>query len=164
MKNVFRILLALALGAFGVWLWLALFPSPEKIITKRFGELAKAASIHAGEGYLPRLAGVQRVGGYFAASVVINIDIPGHQEHSTLSRDDLMQMVMAAQVTGGLTVKFSDLIVSVSADKENAQAEMTVEARPPGDPDPVVQQMKFTLQKTDGKWLITRVQTVRTFS
>ena len=81
-----------------------------------------------------------------------------------MSRDDIVQAVLAAHAAGGLTVKFPDINVMVSADKETAQADITVEAQVPGEQDMMVQEMKFTLRKTDGKWLITRVQTVRMFS
>jgi hypothetical protein len=63
-----------------------------------------------------------------------------------------------------LTVRFPDINVTVSADHESAQVDITVEARVPGEQDTMVQAIRFTLRKIDGKWLITRAQTVRTFS
>jgi hypothetical protein len=41
---------------------------------------------------------------------------------------------------------------------------VTVEARVPGERDMMAQAMRFSLHKIDGKWLITRVQTVRSLS
>jgi lipoprotein-anchoring transpeptidase ErfK/SrfK len=164
LKNVLRFVLALAVAALGVWLWLVLFPSPEKVIARQFEKLAHAASVQPGEGALPRLAGAQKVGGFFSTNVEINIDLPGRQQHATMSRDDIVQAVLAAHWEGGLTVKFPDINVMVGADEETAQADVTVEARAPGEQDMMVQEMKFTLQKIGGKWLITRVQTVRTLS
>jgi len=147
-----------------VWLWLWLFPSPEKVIARQFEKLAHAISVQPGEGYLPRMIGAQTAGGFLSSNVEINIDRRGQQQRTTMSRDDIVQAVMAMHVSGGLTVKFQDISVTVGADKETAQADATVEARAPGEQDMMVQQMKFTLRKIDGKWLITRVQTVRTFS
>jgi hypothetical protein len=63
-----------------------------------------------------------------------------------------------------LKVKFPDINVTVAPDKQSAVADLTVEANISGERDPMVQEMKFTLQKIDGKWLITRVETVRTIS
>jgi hypothetical protein len=163
LKNVLRFVLALAVGAFGVWLWLVLFPSPEKVIARQFEKLAHAASVRPGEGSLPRLAGAQTVGGFFSTNVEMNIDLPGRRQQITMSRDDIVQAVMLA-MSGGLTVKFPDINVTVDADQETAQADITVEARAPGEQDMMVQEMKVTLRKIDGRWLITRVQTVRTFS
>jgi hypothetical protein len=164
LKNVLRFVLALAAAALGVWLWLVLFPSPEKIIAGQFEKLARAASVQPGEGYLPRMARAQKVGDFFSTNVEINIDLPGRQQNAAMSRDDIVQAVMAAQTAGGLTVKFPDINVTVGADKETAEADVTVEARVPGEQDMMVQEMKFTLRRIDGKWLITRVQTVRTLS
>jgi hypothetical protein len=52
MKIVFRLVLAVALLAFGVWLWFVLFPSPEKVIRKRLTGLAHTASFSSNEGNL----------------------------------------------------------------------------------------------------------------
>jgi hypothetical protein len=164
LKNVARFVLALAVAALGVWLWLVLFPSPEKVIAGQFEKLARAASVHPGEGSLSRLLGAQKVGNFFSTNVEINIDVPNRQQNAMMSRDDIVQAVMAAQSSGGLTMKFPDINVMVGADKETAQADVTVEARVPGEQDMMVQEMKFTLRKIGGKWLITRVQTVRTLS
>jgi hypothetical protein len=164
LKNVVRFVLALAVAALGVWLWLVLFPSPEKVIAGQFEKLARAASVRPGEGSLPRLIGAQKVGGFFSTNVEIDIDMPARQQQGAMSRDDIVQAVLAAHLADGLTVKFPDINVTVGADKETAQADLTVEAQVPGEQDMMVQEMKFTLRKIDGKWLITRVQTVRTLS
>jgi hypothetical protein len=164
LKNVFRLVAALAAGACGVWLWLVLFPSPEKVIARQFEKLSQAASVRPGEGYLPRMMDAQKLGGFFTTNVEINIDVPGRRQQTTMSRDDIVQAVMAAHLAGGLTVKFSDINVTVGADKQTAQAGITVEARVPGEQEMMVQEMKITLRKIGGKWLITKVQTVRTFS
>jgi hypothetical protein len=52
----------------------------------------------------------------------------------------------------------------VGPDKQSAVADLTVEAKVSGERDPIVWEMKFTLRKTDGQWLITRVETVRTLN
>jgi hypothetical protein len=164
LKNVVRVLGALGVIALGIWLWLTLFPSPEKVIKRRFQKLASAATVRAGEGALPRLAGAQSVAGFFATNVEINIDIPGHPQRATLTRDDISQALMAAQFPNGLKVRFPDVFASVGADGLNAQADVTAEATAPGDQTYMLQEMKITLQKIDGAWLITKVQTVRTFN
>ena len=164
MKTFFRLILALAVSALAVWLWLVLFPSPEKVIAGQVETLARAAAVQSGEGYLPRLAGAEKVGSFFSTNVQIDVDLPGRQQHATMSRDEIVQAVLAAHSAGGLKVKFPDINITVGAGQATAQADVTVEARVPGEQDMLVQAMKFTLQKIDGKWLITRVQTVRTLS
>lgn len=164
MRNVWNYVLGVAVVALGIWLWLFFFPSPEKVITRQFEKMAHAISVRPGEGYLPRMAGAQTVGDFFSTNVELNIDVPHYRQHSTLSRDDIVQGIMAANLSSGLTVKFADINVSVSADKANAQAEMTVEAKVPGEQDQTFQEMKFTLRKINGKWLIVKAQTVRPLS
>ena len=61
-------------------------------------------------------------------------------------------------------MKFPDIKVTVAPDQQTAVADLTVAVDISGEHDSVVQEMKFTLQKTGGEWLITRVETVRTFS
>ena len=64
MKIVFRLVLAAALVALGVWLWTVLFPSPEKVIRKRLTELARTVSFSPNEGNLVRLAGAQNLAAF----------------------------------------------------------------------------------------------------
>jgi hypothetical protein len=165
MKIVFRLVLAAALVALGVWLWFVLFPSPEKVIRKRLMGLAHTASFSSNEGNLARLAAAQNLAGFFATNVEININVPGRIQHNFLGRDEIKEAVLGARSTlGGLKVQFPDINITVVPDKQSAVADLTVEARVSGEQDLIVQEMKFTLQKTDGEWLVTRVETVRTLS
>ena len=165
MKIVFRLVMLAALVALGVWLWLVLFPSPEKVIHKRLVALADTVSFSSSQGNLSRLAGAPNLGDFFSADVEVNIDVPGHVQERLMSRQEIVQAAMAARSTvGGLKVKFPDINITVAPDKQSAVADLTVEARVSGQPDLIVQEMKFTLRKTDGKWLVTRVETVRTLS
>ena len=164
MKIVFRIVLLAALAALGVWLWTFLFPSPEKVIRKRLTELARTVSSSANESDLARLAAARSVAGFFAATVELNVDLPELGQR-TLDREELTQLaLMARSRAGGVHVKFPDITITVAPDKQSAVADLTVEANISGEHDSVVREMKFTLRKTDGQWLITRVETVRTLT
>jgi hypothetical protein len=164
MKIIFRLVLAAALLAFGIWMWTVLFPSPEKAIRKRLVELARTASFSSNEGNLMRLAGAQSLGFFFSTNIEVNIDVPGHR-HDFVGRGEIIQAALAARsAVAGLMVKFPDINITVAPDKQSAVADLTVEARVSGQQDLIVQEMKFTLQKTDGKWLVTRIETVRTLS
>ncbi len=165
MKIVFRLVLAAALVALGVWLWFVLFPSPEKVIRKRLTGLARTASFSSNEGNLARLTAAQNLAGFFATNVEININVPGRIQHNFLGRDEIKEAVLGARSTlGGLKVQFPDINITVTPDKQSAVADLTVEARVSGEQDLIVQEMKFTLQKIDGEWLVTHVETVRTLS
>ena len=164
MKIVFRIVLLAALAALGIWLWTVLFPRPEKVIRRRLTELARTVSTSANESDLARLAAARGVAGFFAANVELNVDLPELGQR-TMDRVEITQLaLMGRSRAGGLQVKFPDINITVAPDKQSAMADLTVEANISGEHDSVVREMKFTLRKTDGQWLITRIETVRTLS
>ena len=69
----------------------------------------------------------------------------------------------ARTALAGLNVEFLDVSVSVGPDQESATANLTAKAKVPGE-DFMVQELKFTLKKIQGAWLILRVETVKTLS
>ena len=165
MKVIIRIVLLAALAALGIWLWTVLFPRPEKIIHRRLTELARTVSSSANESDLTRLAAARSVAGFFAATVELNVDLPELGQHNSMDREEITQLaLMGRSRAGGLRVKFPDINITVAPDQQSAVADLTVEANVSGEHDPIVQEMKFTLRKTDGQWLITRVETVRTLT
>jgi hypothetical protein len=165
MKIAFRIVLLAALAAAGVWLWTILFPSPEKIIRRQLNEVARHVSFAANEGALSRLAHAESLAGYFSTNVEVNINLREGDRQDFVGRDQITQAALAARsAVSSLSVKFLDVAVTIGPNKQSAVADFTVEARIPGDQELIVQEMKFTLQKISGHWLITRVETVRTLS
>ena len=165
MKVIIRIVLLAALAALGIWLWTVLFPSPEKVVRRRLTELARTVSSSANESDLTRLAAARSVAGFFAATVELNVDLPELGQHNSMDREEITQLaLMGRSRAGGLRVKFPDINITVAPDQQSAVADLNVEANVSGEHDPIVQEMKFTLRKTDGQWLITRVETVRTLT
>ena len=164
MKIIIRIVLLAALAALGIWLWTVLFPRPEKVIRRRLTELARTVSTSANESDLARLAAARGVAGFFAANVELNVDLPELGQR-TMDREEITQLaLMGRSRAGGVQVKFPDINITVAPDKQSAVADLTVEANVSGEHDSIVREMKFTLRKTDGQWLITRVETVRTLT
>jgi hypothetical protein len=165
MKIVLRVGLLAALVAVGIWLWMVLFPSPEKVIRQRLTAVAKYASFAEDEGTLARLADAESLAGCFSTNVEINLDVPGRFQLTITGRDELTQHAAAADsMVSSLSVKFLDVTVTLGPDKQSAVADFTVEARVGGEPDLILQEMKFTLRKIEGQWLITHVETIRTLS
>jgi hypothetical protein len=165
MRTAARIALLAAAVAAGVWCWTVLFPSPQKIIRTRLARLARDASFNSGEGTLAILNKAEKIGDYFSTNVEVDLDIPGRLEHSFASRDEITQAAAAAHgAVGGLKVEFLDMDVAVGTDQTTATVDLTLKAQAEGDKDGIWQEMKFTFQKIDGAWLITRVETVRTLT
>jgi hypothetical protein len=162
MKIIFRLVLLIALVAAGVWFWTILFPRPEKVIRERLGALARTVSSSPNESDLARLAAAQSVAGFFATNVDLNLDLPGIGERPSVDREEIARAAYVGRSRpGGLKVTFPDIIVKLDPDKLSAVADVTVAVKIPGERDPVLQEMKFTLRKLDGRWLVTRVETVR---
>ena len=165
MKTVLRLVLLAALVAAGVWLWTVLFPGPQKVIRQRFAALARAVSSTGNESDLARLAAARAVAGFFAPQVELNVQLREIDRRTSIDRDEITQAIAFARSrAGAVRVRFPDVNVTVAPDRQSAVADVTLEARLPGEADPILQEMKFTLVKTDGQWLITRAETVRVLS
>jgi hypothetical protein len=165
MKIVLRVLLFAALAALGIWLWTVLFPNPEKVIRQRLVKLAHSASSSSNEGDLVRLSAAHRVAGFFSTNVELKVELPELDQHSSLTQEEIIQAALLARSrAGGLKVKFPDINVTVAPGGQSATVDLTVTATAGGESESFVQEMKFTLHKIDGQWLITRMETVRTLS
>jgi hypothetical protein len=160
-----HLLLWTVVAALAGWAWMALHPSSEQIIRRQLAGVARAVSFPAGQANLTGWATAEHLGGYFSSNVDVQIDVPGRQEHRLLGRDEVQQAAMAARtLLPALKVRFPDVTVTVNADQESAVADLTLEAQSEGEMDRIVQEMKVTLKKMDGQWLIVKVETVRTLS
>lgn len=165
MRILVRIVALLAMAALGYWLWTVFFPGDETVIRKRLNRVAELMTFDAKEGNIARIANVEEAASLFAREVEIVIDTPAQSRQILAGRDELRQTALAVRMSlAGLTIKFLDINVTLAPDKTNATVNLTGEARVPGDRDLFVQEMRFTLRKVEGKWLITRVETVRTLT
>lgn len=165
MKTALRLVLLAALAALGVWLWTIYFPSPETIIHQRLDQLAKEASFAPNEGALSRLANAESLANNFATNVEVSINTREADRQEFVGRSQITQAAVAApSQLSSLKIKFLDIVITVAPDKLTATADLTMDADVSGQPDSIVQQLKITFQKIDGKWLITRVTTVRVLS
>jgi len=166
MKIVFRLILLAVVVAAGVWLWTVLFPGPEKIIRQRLAEIARLASFNANENPLAALGSAQKIAGYCQPDLYVKLAAPANAEHAFDSRDEIVQAVMASRAAfgGGLKIEFVDVLLTLAPDKQSAVADLTARFRSSASSELNVQEIKFTLKKVDGQWLVTRVETVQTFS
>jgi hypothetical protein len=163
---IFRIALLAVIVAAGVWLWTVFFPGPEKIIRRQLSVIARDASFSANESPLIGVAHAQKLAGFFSPDTAIKLDAPLNFQRSFQSREEITQFVLAARslLGGGLNVAFVDVNVTLAPDKQSAVADLTARVKIGGNSDLIAQEIKFTLQKTDGQWIITRVETIRPFS
>ncbi len=162
MKILIRLALVGAMAAAGVWLWTVLFPSPVEIIRAQLNQMARYASFNSPQNQLAALAAADKLSSFFTTNVQIVLQFPGNDEHTINGRDEIRQDIVAARLSlDRLKVEFPDINVTVAPDENSAVADLTVRADTDGDKDGVAEEMKFTFQKIDGQWLVTRIDTVQ---
>jgi len=166
MQKSIRIIALAALIALGIWGWRMLFPSPERVIKSRLASLAETISFNSNEGNISKIYKADRVGDFFTLDVEVTIDVRGYaMSHTINGKTEIKQALLAAHSAGrSMKVEFLDINVVVQPDKETAVANLTAQATISGERDFVIQELNLTLKKVEGKWLISKIETVKTLS
>ena len=163
MKQAFRIVAGALLIAAVVWIYQILFPGDEKLIRKLLAEAAEAAAVKPNENPIFKLAGANKLVGFFSPGAELKMYVSGTDIRSISGRDDLLQAVTAARA--GLQeakIQLHEVHVNVDPDRQSAGAQLVASAYVNGGADPLVQELKMQLKKIDGRWKIVRVETVKT--
>jgi hypothetical protein len=151
-----------AVAAIGYFGWRTAFPSPRVVIKHRLESLAKTASFTAEQGQLVRLAKMQKLAGYFAENVEVKVATTGVDQHTFDNRDELLQAAgAAAAMARSLRVQFFDQNVEVDPGRKDAIDDLAMQGGVGDDKDFIEQELKFTLKKIDGAWVITRIESVQ---
>jgi len=163
-KWLSRIVLVGALLALGFWGWITFFPSPEKVIRRRLGELAKAGSFSANESLPAKAWHLNSLGEFFTPDVQVTLDVPGLQQTFT-GRGELQGAAgYARSVVGSLSIEFPDIKVTLAPDHASAVVNLTAKGKVPGQKDFYLQELRLRLIKIKRDWIINQVETVRTLS
>src|SRR5712672_744641 len=165
MKWAFRGALAVIVIALGVWIWVTLFPGPEQAIRKRLAELAQLGSFAGNEAPAAKAFNSQKLASFFTPDIEISVDVPGVPRQKLSGQDDLLKAAMAVRTyLSNLKVDLVDITVTFGPDKTSAVANLTLKVQVNGEKEFTPQEMKFTLKKVKGEWLIREAETVRTLS
>ena len=165
MKIAFRIFMAAVVAGLGFWLWLILFPSPEKQVLKKISNLAETATFRADDGSFVSAGKVSNLIGYFSTDAQIIMDVSGVGHGSLNGRDEIRETAAGTFMRmKSLDVKFLDAQAKIGVDKQSAEVNCTAEVRAGENKDLGVQELRFELRKIDGNWLITRVESVKTLN
>jgi hypothetical protein len=165
MKRAIPIIAAISLIGIGIWLWTVLHPSPEKVIRSRLNALANAISFSSSGGVLGRAYDAQKAADFFTTDVDVDLNVAGYDSISMHGRDEVLQVALAARSRlTSLKVDFLDMNVTIDPGGETAKVNLTGKAVVPGERDISAQEFNFMLKKVDGKWLIYKVETVKTLS
>lgn len=164
MKWAFRGALAVILVSLGVWIWVTFFPGPERAIRKRLAELAQLGSF-GNEGQLAKVANASKLAGFFTPDIEISVDVPGGPRQKLSGQDELLKAAMGVRTyLSSLRVELLDINITFAPGKESAVVNLTLKVQVNGEKDFIPQEMKFTLKKIKGEWLIREAETVRTLS
>ncbi|MGC3959791.1 MAG: hypothetical protein QM813_18265 [Verrucomicrobiota bacterium] len=166
MKLIVRVFVFAGLVGTGIWLWLYFHPSPQEAIRRQLDQLAAAACFDGPENVVVTGVAASKVASFFANEVRMNIEPRGFFEEDA-TRSDIAQFCAALRARAGirsLQVKFFDPIITLSTNNESAEVELTVNAETAGERHLLVQELKLTLKFVDKKWLIVRVETVKTLN
>ena len=159
-----RAILVAALIALGIWSWGVFFPSPEKVIRKRLGELAKAASFSSKEGLLATAWNASMLADFFTEDVEITVEVPGTQ-HTISGRTGLLEAAAAARsAVSRLSIEFPDIKVTLAPDRTSAVVNLTARGKVSGERDSYLQELRMRMVKVKRDWLINQVETVKTQS
>jgi hypothetical protein len=165
MKWAFRGALAIIVIALGVWIWVTFFPGPEQAIRKRLAELAQLGSFAGNEAPAAKAFNSQKLASFFTSDIEISVDVPGVPRQKLSGQDDLSKAAMAVRTyLSSLHVQLLDITITFGPDKTSAIANLTLKVQVNGERDFTPQEMKFTLKKVKGEWLIREAETVRTLS
>ena len=162
MRWLSRTALVGALVALGIWCWHTWFPSPEEAIRKQLKELAQLVSFASNEAPAARLFNSEKLAALFTSDVKIELNADSWKQ--TLSgHDQVFQAAMTVRQTfGGLRVDFIDINITLGPERQSAITDLTAKGNLAGDKDLIVEELRFSLKKVKGTWLINRVETVKT--
>jgi len=158
LKRRLHIALALALLA-GGWLgWKKLFPGDEVLIGRLLDDVARTASFGGQQSPLARAAGAADLAACFTTNALIQVDSTGWGLSAVRGRAAIQQLALAArQQPGGLTVRFGEIGIAVK-DKLTADVRLVATARGGALPEPFHRELRLTLRKTGGQWLVEKVE------
>lgn len=163
MKLTLRLVLLAVVIGLGFWLWTIFFPSPEKVVLKKISGLAAIATISANDSNLIRAAKAANLAGFFAMDAQIIVNVPDLPNRTLSGREEIQETALGGFANVKvLNVRFLDANVRLGADKQTADVDCTCEVNAGDKKDFGVQELRFQFKKVDGKWLITRVETVKT--
>lgn len=158
MKRNLWIAGSLVAVAASVWVYLAVFPSEERIIIGRLNELAAASSSSA-ENPVVRMVQVAGLGRFFTQDVRLQLG-PGVVQEG---RDGVLALAARWRPSGDMRVELPDIEVQVAPNRTVASVHLTVKVSGRnGNRAKVVdaRELEIQLSKHESEWLIESVEAV----
>ncbi len=165
--------LGLLLGAGGL-AWYLRAPDPHtrevRRVRQRLLDLAGSLSFSEADGRFTRLAYPERLAGFFADPVDLEITLGTRSRSGEMSRAQIRDGTAATRASNrGLDIRFLDIVVDLPRDPSDpakpanqATAHLTSTIFFKGDPDYWIQEFRLQLVQTNASWLVRRIETVET--
>lgn len=135
-----------------------MIPNRERLIKKRLARLAEAISITAGESQLARVASASQVVDYFTPDVSLALE---GVNVSIQDRSDLREAVLAARTSmTQARFQFLNINLKFSEQEDVATAFVTILGNINQETNTFARDVKFSLRRVEGQWLIDSVKTI----
>jgi ketosteroid isomerase-like protein len=162
LNRLLPLLVVVALGVGGWWLYRHLYPPHEQRIRQTLREAAGTVSFRPDTGNLARLAAINRLATYFTEDAEVLVEVPGAPSRQLTGRDDVRQVAAGTQAAvQSIEVRLREMAVELHADRESAQVHVVVDVRIDGSADPWISEFKLGMAHRNGNWLIQRIEPVR---
>ncbi len=142
------------------WLGYAWFFPPDSVlIERRILSLVALFPVEKKESIFVQALRADRIADYFSCDVSLDLGEISRTSQNIHSRVELRQTVVASRNRiSGLRFEIPSLEVKVNEDALNADVRMGVLIWQDQDPNPIAEEMRLTLRKEHGTWLIGRVE------
>lgn len=167
MKRAVPFLGVAILALVALWWWRdALFPGDEVRIRKSLEALAGEVSFEPNEGGIAAGRRISSAVGRFSPTAEVQLEILGAGSFRLTGGGEIQQTLWAARRGARrLRVRFFDILATVSPGGRTADARLTATAEAQGNRSNQegfeAMEFRLQLQKVDGNWLISRVDTVQ---
>jgi hypothetical protein len=143
------------------WIW----PEDDaRAIRRQLNTLAQLWTYGPDESPIAKQRAIGRSKALLSQDVVLEINLQRHPTVRVNGRHALMEGVQ--QIRFGvrqLEVRLLDIQVELLPDRRHANASMTLSARIGTELEQEYQELKAALERNDDGWVVTRVQTVKTW-
>ena len=158
-----RALSGLLILALLCWLGYAWFFPPDAVlIERRIHRLVALFPVEKQESIFVQALRADQIAEYFSYDVSLDLGDISRSSQDIHSRLELRQTVAAARNRfSGLRLEIPSLQVKVNEDAQNADVRMGVLIWKGEDPTPLAEEVRLTLRKEHGTWLIAVVEGVR---
>ncbi len=164
-RRTLIVALVVVLGALvaGAWVFLDAHAREIRRIQRHLNTLAATVSFTDKDPPFVRLGYGGKVAGFFDNPTEFDVTIGPRATQGLIPRSQLHAGAAGLRLNApGLSVRFIDIAVELDQDRTSASAHLTARIFFTGDPDYFVQEFRLRLKRTEGRWLVDRIATVRT--